>query len=68
VAIGDLNGEGKPDLATANYNSNTGIGLARQRRTGASGEDRSWDGKLSLLRGDRRPDGDGKADLVTANF
>ena len=68
VAIGDLNGDGKPDLVVANYNSNTisvllgngdgTFGAKRDFGTGANPE------RLSL--GDLN--GDGKLDVAVANW
>ena len=68
VAIGDLNGDGKPDLATANgFGNNTvsvllnrGDGSFRARRAYGTGHDPD-----SVAIGDLN--GDGKNDLVTAN-
>jgi hypothetical protein len=72
VAIGDLNGDRKPDLATANYGTeehagetvsvllNTGDGRFRPRLDYATGS-RPW----SVAIGDLN--GDGKLDLATAN-
>jgi hypothetical protein len=36
VSIGDINGDGKPDLATANYNSDTASILLNTTATGAT--------------------------------
>jgi hypothetical protein len=68
VAIGDLNGDGKPDLATANYGDantvsvllNKGNGIFRARR-----EYRTGRLPISVAIGDLN--GDGKPDLATAN-
>jgi hypothetical protein len=67
IAIGDLNGDGKPDLATANLTAdgvsvliNAGDGGLRTRRDYATGA-----GPLSIAIGD--VNGDGKPDLATAN-
>jgi FG-GAP-like repeat len=66
VAIGDLNGDGKPDLATANLNGRTvsvllnrGDGSFRARRDYAIGA------TYSVAIGDLNRDG--KPDLATAN-
>src|SRR6516165_4581379 len=69
VAIGDLNGDGKPDLVTANYNYNSGTvsvllgngdGTFGPRTDYATGFD-----PHSVAIGDLS--GDGKPDLVVAN-
>jgi FG-GAP-like repeat/FG-GAP repeat/PASTA domain len=70
VAIGDLNGDGKPDLATANRNGDTGNVLSVLLNRG-DGIFRSplyyqpGDSPYSIEIGDLN--GDGKPDLVTAN-
>jgi hypothetical protein len=67
VAIGDLNGDGKPDLATANGSPHTtsvllnrGDGSFRAKRDYETGA-----GPASVVIGDLN--GDGTADLATAN-
>ena len=71
VAIGDLDGDGKPDLATANYDSNT---VSVLQNTSASGTV-SFALKVDLTVGTNPAcvaicdlDGDGKPDLATANY
>ncbi len=70
VGIGDIDGDGKLDLATANYNSNT---ISLFRNTGSSGTI-SFSTKVDfttptqphgLALGDM--DGDGKVDIAVAN-
>ena len=68
VAIGDLNGDGKPDLATANLGADT-VSVLPNRGDGsfrAKLDHRTGRGPRSLAIGDLN--GDGKADLVTANL
>ncbi|MCA6380660.1 MAG: VCBS repeat-containing protein [Cytophagales bacterium] len=70
VSIGDLDGDGKADLAVANYNSNT---VSVFRNTGSAGtisyaakvDFATGSGPYSVSIGDL--DGDGKADLAVAN-
>ena len=68
MAIGDLNGDGKPDLATANYSSNTvSVLLGNGDRTfGARTDFATAGGPYSVAIGDLN--GDGKPDLATANY
>jgi hypothetical protein len=71
VAIGDVDGDGKPDLAVANQSSNT---VSVLRNTGAAGTVSSA-AKVDFTTGTRPSsvaigdvDGDGKPDLATANY
>ena len=70
VAIGDLNGDGKPDLATANliYRTNT-VSVLLNRGDGsfqAKLDYRTGGDPYSVVIGDLN--GDGKQDLATANL
>jgi hypothetical protein len=65
VAIGDLNGDGKPDLATANYNAES-VSVLLNRGDGSFGARRDYPARVnSVAIGDLN--GDGKPDLATAN-
>ena len=68
VAIGDLNGDSKPDLATANSGGNTVSVLLNQGGGGFAGKRDNATGRLpvSVAIGDLN--GDGKADMATANL
>jgi len=67
VAIGDLNADGKPDLAVANALSNT-VSVLLGNGDGTFGLNRDYGtggGPYSVVIGD--VNGDGKPDLVVAN-
>jgi len=69
VAIGDLNGDGNLDLATANDNANGTVSVLVNRGDGsfrAKRDFRTGGGPFSVAIGDLN--GDGKPDLVTADF
>ncbi|XHL94213.1 MAG: FG-GAP-like repeat-containing protein [Microcoleus anatoxicus] len=73
VRIGDINGDGKPDLATANLNSSTASILLNTTATGATTP--TFNPKVDLPTGTFPRsvsigdiNGDGKPDLATANF
>lgn len=66
VAIGDLSGDGKPDLATANFGSSVSVLLNQGDGSfGANVDYRTGRGAESIAIGDLN--GDGKPDLATAN-
>ena len=69
LAIADLNGDGKPDLVTANYTSNS-ISVLPGNGDGTFGTAQTYaisgDGPNQLIVGDFN--GDGFPDVVTANF
>ncbi len=71
ISIGDLDGDGKPDLATANYN---GSNVSVLRNTSTSGSI-SFDAKVDFTSGSGATairmgdiDGDGKPDLAVSNY
>jgi hypothetical protein len=73
VAIGDLDGDGKPDLATANYTGNT-VSVFRNTSTSGSITTGSFAAKVDFATGSNPNsvaigdiDGDGKPDLAVAN-
>src|SRR5262249_34699267 len=68
VAVADVNGDGKPDLAVANYGSNSvsvllanGNGTFQNQQTFAAGSQ-----PFAVVVAD--VNGDGKPDIVTANY
>src|SRR5439155_25272991 len=68
VAAADLNGDGKPDLATANYADGT-VSVLPNRGDGTFGSKHDYPaglGVTAVVTGDLN--GDGKRDLVTANI
>src|SRR2546423_1423698 len=68
VAIGDLNGDGKPDLATANYDADT-VSVFANRDDGSFRAGREYatgSGSVCVAIGDLN--GDGRPDLATANY
>ncbi|MEG4924463.1 DUF4347 domain-containing protein, partial [Microcoleus sp. F10-D1] len=74
ISIGDINGDGKPDLATANFDSNTASILLNTTATGATTP--TFATKADFATGGTNPqsvsigdiNGDGKPDLATANI
>ncbi len=72
--MGDLDGDGKPDLAVANYNSNT-VSIFRNTASVGSITASSFANKVDFTTGINPYsvsisdlDGDGKADLAVANY
>ena len=68
VAIGDLNGDGKPDLVAATSNANTRVSVLLNKGDGSFDAKRDYGGGLpsrSVAIGDLN--GDGSPDLATAN-
>ncbi|MBS1643119.1 MAG: VCBS repeat-containing protein [Bacteroidetes bacterium] len=76
VAIGDLDGDGKPDLAVANFNlSSTTVSIFRNTSVSGSITSSSFATKVDFATGVRPIsvaigdlDGDGISDLAVANF
>ncbi len=73
ISIGDLDGDGKPDLAVANITSNN-VSVFRNTSTRGSIDAGSFAAKVDFTTGDAVSvtigdlDGDGKSDLVVANY
>ncbi len=73
VSIGDLDGDSKPDLAVANITSNN-VSVFRNTSTRGSIDAGSFAAKVDFTTGDAVSvtigdlDGDGKSDLVVANY
>jgi hypothetical protein len=73
IAVADVNGDGKPDLLTANSNSNT-AGVLLGNGNGTFQPAATFDTRTSQLNSDPYSiavadvNGDGKPDLLTANF
>ncbi len=74
IAVGDLDGDGKPDLATANSVSNN-VSVLRNSAAGGVLNSTSFTSKVDYAAGTTPTsiaigdlDGDGKPDLVSANF
>ena len=74
VAIGDLNGDGKPDLAVANFTGNT-ISVFRNTSTSGTIDASSFASKVDFSAGTSPViiaigdlDGDGKPDLAVTNY
>lgn len=68
VAIGDLNGDSKPDLATANSDANTVSVLLNRGGGGFAGKRDYVIGRLPVTVAISDLNGDGKPDLATANI
>ncbi|MTD44525.1 hypothetical protein GKE82_09535 [Conexibacter sp. W3-3-2] len=68
VAVGDLNGDGRPDLATANFDSNTVTVLTKNEDGGYTASTAGTTGArpFSVAIGDLNDDG--RPDLATADF
>ena len=73
VAIGDLDGDGKPELAVANFSSNT-VSIYRNTSTSGTIDANSFATKVDLTAGKGSStvaigdlDGDGKPDLAVTN-